>query len=205
MRTAAFGEKRLTLLDRFGNWLSLRAIRPHLPPGRRPYVLDLGSGYLARLLRALAPFVGTAHAVDLRLDPSLRDSPSFITTESTIDAALRAMPDDTADMVLLISVLEHLDEPAAVLRECHRVMKPGGRLLINVPTWRGKRYLETAAFRFGLCPADEIEDHKIYYDLPTLWPLLVQAGFRPSKIRIKTIKFGLTLFAVAERLPASPP
>lgn len=203
MRTGAFGESGLTLLDRLGNWLSLRAIRPHLAGLDRPYILDLGSGYRARLLQALGPVQGTAHAVDLRLDPGLKDIPGFVVTEAPIPAALAALPANTVDVLLFISVLEHLNQPAQVLQECHRVLKPNGRLLINVPTWRGRRFLELASFRLGLCPAEEIDDHKLYYDIPTLWPMLVEAGFKPSRIRLSPIKFGLTLFAVARKNPSA--
>lgn len=199
MRTGAFGESGLTVLDRLGNWLSLRAIRPHLPAQAEPYVLDLGSGYNARLLRALDLKRGIAHAVDLRLNPDLRKLPNFLGTEAPIPQALNGLPPAKVDLLLLISVLEHLEEPEQVLRECYRVLKPGGTMLINVPTWRGRWFLELAAFRFGLCPAEEIDDHKLYYDTAILWPMLVKAGFKPKQIKIKAIKFGLTLFAVASK------
>jgi SAM-dependent methyltransferase len=205
MRTGAFGQHGLTVLDRLGNWLSLRAIQPHLTGIDRPYVLDLGSGYQARLLRALGGRVGTAHAVDLRLDPGLKAQPNFVTTEAPSPTALAALPPATVDVVLLISVLEHLDQPTEVLQACHRVLKPGGHLLINVPTWRGRWFLELAAFRLGLCPAEEIDDHKLYYDIRTLWPMLVTAGFKPSAIRVAPIKFGLTLFAVARKTLSPSP
>lgn len=205
MRTGAFGESGLTILDRLGNWLSLRAIRPHLAGIDHPYVLDLGSGYRAKLLQALQLRLGTAHAVDLRLDPALKNTRGFIATEAAIPAALAELPANTVDVLLLISVLEHLDHPVQILHECHRVLKPGGRILINVPTWRGRWFLELAAFRLGLCPAEEIDDHKLYYDTPTLWPMLVAAGFRPSLTKVNPIKFGLTLFAVAQKNnPLSP-
>lgn len=203
MRTSAFGESSLTALDRLGNWLSLRAIRPHLRGIPQPYVLDLGSGYRARLLRALEIPGGTTHAVDVRLDPALKGLPGFVVSEASIPAALAALPDHTVDVLLLISVLEHLPQPAQVLQECHRVLKPNGRILINVPTWRGRWFLELAAFRLGLCPAEEMDDHKLYYNIPTLWPMLVAAGFKPSRIKVKPIKFGLTLFAVAQKNPSS--
>lgn len=201
MRTGAFGEQGLTVLDRLGNWLSLREIRRYLPSQDAPYLLDLGAGYQARLLRALFAGQGTAHAVDLRLDPSLRSHPGFVTTETPIATALEGMATNTADLILLISVLEHLPDPGKILAECHRVLKPGGRLLINVPTWRGRWFLETAAFRLLLCPAEEIDDHKQYYEISTLWPLLVGAGFRPSHIKLAGAKFGLTLFGAVQKQP----
>ena len=39
----------------------------------------------------------------------------------------------TADTVLLTEVLEHVAEPLVVLSELHRVLKPGGVLLLTAP------------------------------------------------------------------------
>ena len=41
-----------------------------------------------------------------------------------------------------------------------------------------------------------MNDHKCYYDVRDLWPLLVRAGFRPSDIKCFSHKFGLNTFAV---------
>jgi hypothetical protein len=71
---------------------------------------------------------------------------------------------------------------------------------VNVPTWRGKYFLELTAFRLGLSPNGKIEmdDHKMYYDKRDLWSLLVKAGFAPGRIHLHYHKFGLNLFAVAD-------
>ena len=99
------------------------------------------------------------------------------------------------DIVMCTSVLEHLRRPLDTIREFHRLLAPGGTCLINVPNWLGKRLLELSAFRLGLSPADSIDDHKRYYDPRDLWPLLVDAGFRPRNIRCFRHKFGLNTFA----------
>ncbi len=86
------------------------------------------------------------------------------------------------DAIVCNNVIEHLWEPATTLRELHRVLAPGGRLVVNVPSWRGKFFLELAAFRLGLAPKQEMDDHKTYYDPRELWPLLIACGL-PSEQR----------------------
>jgi SAM-dependent methyltransferase len=44
-----------------------------------------------------------------------------------------AIKDGAADTLICLSVLEHLREPGFMLREAHRITKPGGSLLLQVP------------------------------------------------------------------------
>ena len=44
------------------------------------------------------------------------------------------MPDATADIAICSHVLEHLPRPEFTMREIHRILKPGGLLLVGVPT-----------------------------------------------------------------------
>ena len=60
---------------------------------------------------------------------------------------------DRSTSSLCVSVLEHLWDPLATLREARRVLASGGVCLVNVPSWRGKRFLEFSAYRLGLSPA----------------------------------------------------
>jgi SAM-dependent methyltransferase len=202
VRQEAYGQHQLTWVDRFGVYLSKRRILGYLPKRDDLTILDLGCGYQATLLRALLPYARSGLGVDVRISPEARaiDKLSFI--ESTIEAALPGLDDSQFDLVLLISVLEHLWEPLPALEHCRRLLRPGGVLLVNVPTWRGKVFLEFSAFRLGTSPAVEMDDHKMYYNKPDLWPLLVHAGFKPSRLRLRYHKFGLNLFAVAQKEPA---
>ncbi len=42
-------------------------------------------------------------------------------------------PDEYFDGVTMLAVLEHVFDPYAVIREVHRVLRPGGELVIDVP------------------------------------------------------------------------
>jgi SAM-dependent methyltransferase len=83
-------------------------------------VLDVGCGlkpYYPFFTRA-AEYVG----VDVVEIPS-----------ADIVGPIEALPidDDSFDIVLCTQVLEHADDPAAAVRELHRVTKPGGRVLAS--------------------------------------------------------------------------
>lgn len=195
----AYGEQRLTFVDRAGVWLSQRAILRYLPKRSDLEVLELGCGFRATQLLALGPRLRRGIGVDFRIAPELRISEKFTFHEGTIEEILPKLEAERLDVVMLISVLEHLRDPIFVMEAARRMLKPSGVLLINVPTWRGKSFLEFSAFRLGLSPRIEMDDHKMYYDKSDLWPLLVRAGFKPSLIKLRYHKLGLNLFAAATR------
>jgi len=198
IRQESYGQHGASVVDRFGVWLSSLAIRRALGGRRSLDALDLGCGYHASLLRALRPSLRAGLGVDLQISAEARTEPAISYLESTIEQALPQLADGSFDVVLMISVLEHLWNPEEALGHCRRILRPGGLLLINVPTWRGKVFLEFSAFRLGTSPAVEMDDHKMYYNKTDLWPLLVRAGFKPSQIRLKYHKFGLNLFATIQ-------
>jgi SAM-dependent methyltransferase len=196
VRTFSYGEHRSpSPVDRFGVWLSGRAIRRRVPlDGRR--IADFGSGYEARFVRSVADRVRSATVVDVSLAPDLDAHPRVEAIEGSIPEVAPGLASGSYDVILCVSVLEHLWEPEEALREFRRLLAPRGTLFVNVPSWRGKRFLELAAFRLGVSPAEEMDDHKRYYDPRELWTMLVAAGFRPSGIRCRRHKLGLNTFAV---------
>jgi len=194
-------KEKATVVDRFGVWLSGRQIRRYVPGFAGKRVGDFGCGYDAAFARTIAGEVASLVLVDVALADDLKADGRVRAIEGRLPDALAPLPAASQDVVLIVSVLEHVADPAGLLREVKRLLAPGGVALVNVPSWRGKKFLEFSAFRLGLSPAAEMDDHKMYYDVRDLWPMLVAAGFRPSRIRCFPHKFGLNTFAVCESDP----
>ncbi len=198
MRNKAFGEThRLTLIDRFGLYLSSRAIRRWVPDFRGLKVGDFGCGFHAMFLRSVLAELSVAYLVDVSLASDLKNHPKVIGVEGDLSGCLEKIPDVSLDLILSISVIEHLDDPLAALVHFRRILAADGTCLVNVPSWRGKWFLEYSAFTLGLSPKEEVDDHKTYFDPKDLWPLMVKAGFKPSRLKCFKHKFGLNTFAVA--------
>jgi SAM-dependent methyltransferase len=182
-------------VDRFGVWLSARALQRHVPSFADKSVGDFGCGYQARFVRSVLDEIHRAVLVDVALAPDVKADERITAIEGVLPDALSGIEVSSLDVVLCVNVLEHLWQPLETLVELRRVTAPGGICLVNVPSWRGKWFLEFSAYRLGLSPAEEIDDHKRYYDPRDLWPLLVKAGFVPKGISCGTHKFGLNTFA----------
>jgi SAM-dependent methyltransferase len=91
-------------------------------------VVDLGCA--DRPYRALLPAGVRYVGADLPGNPD---------ADVVLDAAGRVpLPDGSAAVVLSTQVLEHVADPAAYLAECHRLLAPGGSLVL---TTHGLMYL----------------------------------------------------------------
>jgi 2-polyprenyl-3-methyl-5-hydroxy-6-metoxy-1,4-benzoquinol methylase len=201
-RTQSYMQDRPgTVVERFGVWLSARQIRRWIPSFAGKRVGDFGCGFQASFARSVLGEAQSVVLVDVALAEDLKADPRIQAIEEPLPAALVVLPNASLDVVMIVSVLEHVSDPARLLGEVRRLLAPGGVALVNVPSWRGKRYLELATFRLRLGAASEVDDHKMYYDVRDLWPMLVAAGFRPSGIRCFPHKFGLNTFAVCRAEP----
>ena len=186
-----------SFVDRLRTRLVEREILKRLPRTGGLRVLDLGCGYHAACLKAIGDRLAQGVGVDFRVSEESRRHPRLRFIDSSVEDALPELPAEAFDVVLCISLLEHLGDPAQSLSHCHRVLKRGGRLLVNVPTWYAKPVLELSAFKLGTSPALDMDEHKMYYSKRDLWPLLVRAGFKPSRIRLEYRKLCMILFATA--------
>lgn len=196
MRAESFGQSgSTTIIDRLGVWLSGRGVRRAVGSFDGLDIGDFGCGFNATFVRSVLDQVRSATLADVAIDEDLAQHPKVSTVVGALPGTLEQIPTSSLDVVLCLSVLEHLTEPEEALAQFHRVLRPGGTCIVNVPTWRGKWFLEFSAFRLGLSPAQEMDDHKRYYDPRDLWPLLVAAGFLPHAINCRRHKFGLNTIA----------
>ena len=117
--------------DLFGTASHLQALPALLD--ERWIVGDLGCG-TGQVACALAPFVARVIAVDRSGEMlqaarrRVRDLPSVEIKRGELEAL--PIADAELDAATLLLVLHHLPDPAAALAEAHRVLKPGGRLVM---------------------------------------------------------------------------
>ena len=199
-RSESFGQSwSPTLIDRLGIWLSARKIKGCLGTMEGKALADLGCGFHATLSRSFLDRVENLTLVDLAISPDVAALPKVSTIHGRLPDDLEKLPDGSFDGIIFNNVLEHLNEPLDSLTQIYRMLKFGGTVFVNVPSWRGKVFLEFSAYRLGLSPPEEMDDHKMYYDPQDLWPLLVKSGFLPQNICCRSHKFGLNTFAVCHK------
>ena len=147
---------------------------------RRPRILDVGCGTGANLL--MLSEYGDAEGVDIS-----EDALAFCRERGLEKVRLGAaekLPyaDGTFDLVTALDVVEHMDDDLAGLREMRRVLRPGGRVLLFVPTFM---------FLWGV--QDDVSNHRRRYRLPELKRVLEKAGFAIERTTYANITFFLPI------------
>lgn len=96
-------------------------------------------------------------------------------------------PASPVDAVEMGFVLEHVDDPAAVLARYAGFLRPGGTMVVVVPNARAlhRRIGHAAGLLdnlFRLSPDDLLLGHKRYFDLASITALVLSAGLKVVRI-----------------------
>ncbi len=117
--------------DFYGQTFTTHALLALLPPGC--VIADLGCG-TGRATALLAPYAGKVIGVDnsAAMLKAARRRTAAATNVELRRGELEELPIDSAscDAALLLLGLTYMSNPPAVLRESHRVLRPGGRAVV---------------------------------------------------------------------------
>lgn len=160
--------------------MRIRRVLPVLARFPACDLLDVGCGWDARLLRSIEPLIGRGTGIDQKA-PELASAKLNI-VRARLDDRL-PFADGSFDVVTILAVLEHLDDPHSILREIRRVLRPNGALVVTVPSHFAKPVLEFLAYKLGIVNADEVRDHKRYFGRRDLDTLFRQCGLRMESHR----------------------
>jgi SAM-dependent methyltransferase len=155
-------------IDRASRHDALAQLRSRLQTPS-PVVLEVGcsSGYLMReLVEALpgATIIG-ADVVSAPLQRLSRDLPGIPLLR--FDLQTCPLPTASVDAVVMLNVFEHIADDGAAARQVHRILKPGGVAVIEVPA--GPHLFDDY---------DRALKHFRRYRMRDLVAMLQQAGFR---------------------------
>lgn len=122
----------------------LRAVNAerYIAPAQRLLDVGCGDGYFIKRSRC-----EERYGLDKRTGDEVTDALDF--------------PDQYFDYVTMLAVIEHLENPSALVREIHRVLKPGGRFVFTTPK-------KKAEWLIRLYARDVEEEHESYFDPGTV-------------------------------------
>jgi SAM-dependent methyltransferase len=101
----------------------------HVAPGAGVLELAAGSGAMSLRLSDAGYRVTATDYVPENFRP--RDSIPFFSCD--LNAAFAAGREASVDAICALEIIEHLENPRHLLRQCFRALKPGGIVLLSTP------------------------------------------------------------------------
>ena len=135
----------------------LKNIKSLLPPVEGKSCIDVGgdNGVISFMLRKEG---GAWQSVDLS-EKAVRSIGNLVGEDNAhlIDNNELPFEDDSADIIVIIDYLEHVEDDYGFVQECHRVLKPTGIILCNVPNRKKWSFIRPLRLMLGL--TDELHGH----------------------------------------------
>ena len=149
-------------------WSLLHMLDRIVTPDGQKDVLDIGCG-AGNMFHHLARY-GRVVGVDNNPKPlAVARERGYDVREGVAENL--PVDDEAFDLIALLDTAEHCDDDMAVLRECYRVCRPGGYLVVTVP-----------AFMRLWSHNDELNAHKRRYTAQELRDKLRRVGFQVRRM-----------------------
>jgi 2-polyprenyl-3-methyl-5-hydroxy-6-metoxy-1,4-benzoquinol methylase len=165
-----------------GHHLLAKAVLDVTEPGDRVFEGGVSSGYFASVLVRAG-----LHVDGHELDPTVAERARKICDRVYVGDLSAFDPGElevTYDVLLFGDTLEHLPDPAAVLRRLRTKLDPGGALIVSVPNianWLLR--LSLLAGRFNYTDRGIMDrTHLRFYTVHTVAEMLGDAGFRVESL-----------------------
>ena len=153
---------------------------PKALPGGRLLDIGCGNGRFLAAMRALGWEV-----MGVEPDPVSRSIAESLTGAPVLPSLAEAQfPANFFDIITMNHVLEHISEPTVVLRECWRILKPGGMLGLCVPNWDSLTRRIFGKYCYHLEPPR----HVVMYEPDSLGRLLVSTGFEIHSLKTTSVR-----------------
>jgi SAM-dependent methyltransferase len=138
------------------------------PTGQRCLDIGADNGVISLLLRRKGGRWASAD-LDQHTVASIRELVGDDVHQ--LDGARTPFPDQSFDQIVVVDYLEHIPDDARFADELARILKPGGRVIVNVPHLKPRSLLNR--FRHAIGLTDEWHGHlRPGYDLEGLRTLL---------------------------------
>lgn len=104
--------------------------------------------------------------------------------------------DDKFDVILLLSVIEHLNNPFKFILNLKNILKEKGKIIIYTPSKKAKIFLSIGS-KIGILSKVAEKEHKSLIDFFKVKEILVQNGYK--FVSKKNYLFGLSYIIIFEK------
>lgn len=159
-------------IDQASRTHAIQELKKHLYNKKNPTILEIGcsSGFMLQRITKAFP-----HATILGSDVVTEPLQKLTETLPNIpllrfDLLHCPLPDNSIDAIVILNVLEHIENDTSALEQIHRILKPGGVAIIEVPA--GPHLYDIY---------DKVLMHYRRYTLSNLCQLVKTIGFNITK------------------------
>ncbi len=136
-------------------------------------ICDIGCGKKPYFLKAISPIINQGFGFDEEIEDHHIQNLTFKKIRLSNNLPLT---DNFCNHITMLAVIEHLENPNAILSEVFRCLKPEGTLIMTFPSKKSEKLLLLFA-KLGLVSKKEIFDHKNYFSNSEMMKLLTEIGF----------------------------